>query len=82
LLVAFVKDLRSEIYPEFMEQILPTLVSILDMQNLKLLDGVFSLLSFCFKYLLKPIKEDIFNVYSVYSELLKHKNRFVRKFAA
>ena len=43
---------------------------------------MFSFLSFSFKYLLKPIKEDIFNVYNVYSELLKHKNRFVRKFAA
>ena len=82
LLVALVKDLRSEIYQEFLNEILPSVISVLDAQNLTLLDGVFSFLSFSFKYLLKPIKEDIFNVYNVYSELLKHKNRFVRKFAA
>ena len=61
---------------------LPSVIGVLDALNLALLDGVFSLLSFSFKYLLKSIKEDIFNVYNVYSELLKHRNRFVRKFAA
>lgn len=82
LLVALVKDLRQEIYHEFLNQILPSVILVLDAQNLQLLDGVFSFLSFSFKYLLKPIKEDIANFYIVYSELLKHKNRFVRKFAA
>jgi hypothetical protein len=40
------------------------------------------MISFGIKYLLKPIKEDIQNFYSVYSELLVSKNKYVRKFAA
>ena len=65
-----------------MERILPAVIGLLDATDLQQLDAVFSLLSFSFKYLLKPIKENITTVYPVYSELLKHRNRFVRKFAA
>ena len=46
------------------------------------MDAVFSLFSFGFKYLLQPLRNDIKNFYSVYIELLQHKNRFIRKFAA
>ena len=46
------------------------------------MDAVFSLFSFGFKYLLQPLRNDIQNFFSVYSELLQHKNRFIRKFAA
>jgi len=65
-----------------MHEILPVVISILDSSNLALLDAVFSLLSFSFKYLLNPIRDDLKNFYSVFVELLLHKNRFVRKFAA
>ena len=34
------------------------------------------------KYLLKQIKDDIHNVYDVYFELIRHKNKYVRKFAS
>ena len=43
---------------------------------------VFSLLSFCFKYLVKSIRDHIEDVYAVYSELVHSKNQWVRKFAA
>ena len=39
-------------------------------------------ISFGVKYLSKPIKEDISNFYASYSELLVHKNKFLRKFAS
>ena len=61
---------------------MPAVIQVLDGQNLKLLDSVFQLLSFSFKYLLKPIKEDIVNFYSIYSELLSHRSRYVRKFSS
>lgn len=82
LIIALVKDLRQDIYPAFMHEILPVVIGILDCSNLPLLDAVFSLLSFSFKYLLNPLREDLTNFYSVYVELLLHKNKFVRKFAA
>lgn len=65
-----------------MHEILPVVISVLDCSNLPLLDAVFSLLSFSFKYLLNPLRDDLKNFYSVYVELLLHKNKFVRKFAA
>lgn len=61
---------------------MPACVTALDGTNLQLMDAVFSLFSFAFKYLLQPLKNDIENFYGVYSELLKHKNKFIRKFAA
>lgn len=81
-MIALIKDLRQDIYPDFMHKILPGVISILDCNNLPLLDSVFSLLSFSFKYLLNPLREDLTQFYSVYVELLLHKNKFVRKFAA
>lgn len=65
-----------------MHDILPKVIAIIDGKNLLLLDKIFSLLSFSFKFLLRPIKDNIVNVYSVYFELLKHKNNFIRKFTA
>lgn len=46
------------------------------------MDAVFSMLSFSFKYLIKPLKEDLVRFYTVFVELLLHKNKFVRKFSA
>lgn len=77
-----IKDLRQDVYEEFMHDILPKVIEVIDGKNLQLMDRIFSLLSFSFKYLVKPIKENIESVYTVYFELLKHKNHFVRKFTA
>jgi hypothetical protein len=82
LVIALIKDLRQDIYPDFLHDILPAVISILDCTNLVLLDSVFSLLSFSFKYLLNPIRENLSQFYSIYVELLFNKNKFVRKFAA
>jgi hypothetical protein len=82
LIIALIKDLRKEVYDAFLHEILPKVIEIIDSQDLQLLDKVFQLLSISFKYLLKPIKEHISDVYSLYFELLKHKNHFVRKFTA
>lgn len=82
LVIALIKDLRKDIYSDFMHEILPTVISILDCSNLKLLDAVFSLLSFSFKYLLNPLREDLKRFYGIYVVLLNHKNKYVRKFAA
>ena len=46
------------------------------------MDRIFQLLSFAFKFLIKPIKENIRDVFSVYLVLLEHRNRFIRKFSA
>ncbi len=58
------------------------MINALDISNVTLLDKIFTLLSFAVKYITKSIKEDLENFYSAYVELLGHKNRFVRKFAA
>lgn len=61
---------------------MPNVIGALDITNVTLVDKIFTLLSFAVKYLTKSIKEDISNFYQVYVELLAHKNKFVRKFAA
>ena len=40
------------------------------------------MISFGIKYLSKYIKEDIAHFYSVYYELIIHRNKFIRKFAS
>jgi hypothetical protein len=82
LFIALIKDFRGDIYDDFIKQIMPSMISALDISNVTLLDKVFTLLSFAVKYLTKSVKEDLDNFYSTYVELLGHKNRFVRKFAA
>lgn len=82
LVIALIKDMRGDIYEDFLQQILPVTISILDCTDLLLMDAVFSMLSFSFKYLIKPLKEDLVRFYTVFAELLLHKNKFVRKFSA
>ena len=82
LIIALIKDLRHDAYPEFKEQIMPHVIQVVDVQNVHILDKVFTLFSFCFKYLLKPIREDIHSFFSLFVEVLIHKNRHLRHFAA
>ena len=82
MFVALVKDFRGDIYEDFMSHILPKVIGTLDISNVELMDKVFTLVSFAVKYLTKSIKEDIERFYSSYTELLSHKNKFVRKFSA
>lgn len=82
MLIALIKDFRSEIYQDFVDQIMPAVINAIDMQRIQILDKVFMVISFGIKYLSKSIKEDISNFYSAYSDLLIHKNRYLRKFAS
>ena len=82
LFVALVKDFRADIYEDFMSKILPKVVGSIDISNVDLMDKVFTLVSFAVKYLTKSIKEDLNRFYTSYSELLIHRNKFVRKFSA
>ena len=82
LCIALIKDLRHEVYNEFLHDLMPKAIQILDSENLQTMDKIFQLLSFAFKFLLKPIKENLHDVFSVFVVLLEHKNRFVRKFSA
>lgn len=46
------------------------------------MDSVFTLFSFCFKYLLKPIREDLEDFYSIFQEIIVHKNKHLRHFSS
>ena len=61
---------------------MPGVIAALDQEDLQLMDSVFTLFSFAFKFLLEPLRENLPGFYPVYAVLLEHKNRFVRKFAA
>jgi len=61
LAVALIKDFRSSFYSSFIETVLPTCLSLLDVENLHLMDKVFALVAFGIKYLAKSIMEDIEN---------------------
>ncbi|CDW84473.1 small subunit processome component 20 homolog [Stylonychia lemnae] len=82
LLIALIKDFRQDIYQEFLNMIMPAVISVIDMQKIQILDKVFTVISFGVKYLNKSIKEDLENFCDMYSELLIHKNRYIRKFAS
>lgn len=82
LIIALIKDLREEIYESFKSQILPKSLEVIDTQDINLLDKVFTMISFGIKYLVKPITKDFQVFYSVYLELMVHKSKHLRKFAA
>lgn len=82
LLIALIKDLREEIYDSFKSRILPRALEVIDTQDIHLLDKVFTMVSFAIKYLAKPIIKDFREFYSVYLELMVHKSKHLRKFAA
>lgn len=82
LIIALVKDLRSDIYKEFVEMILPAIIALIDVQNLRLLDKIFTLLSLCFKYLIKEIKLNFKDFHDIFLPVLHHKNKNLRHFAA
>ena len=82
LCIALIKDMRHEVYSEFLHEILPKAIEVIDVDDLITMEKIFQLLSFAFKYLIKPIKENIKDVFSIYIVLLEHKNRFIRKFSA
>ncbi len=82
LFIALIKDFRGDIYQDFLKMIMPNVISALDISNVTLVDKIFTLLSFGVKYLTKYIKDDLRNFYETYSEMLAHRNKFVRKFAA
>ena len=76
------RDLQDEFYP-FFPQILIVLVKLLDPNNPKLLEKIFSTLGYLFKFLQKLLLQDIDNVFSLYyNELLGHKKDYIRIFAA
>jgi hypothetical protein len=70
------------LYEEFVTKIMPTVIEVIDVQNLGLLDKVFTLLSYSFKYLLKQIRGDIIRFYGIFHVMLLHKNKHLRHFAA
>ena len=82
LFIALIKDFRGDIYQDFLESIMPKIIGALDISDISLVDRVFTLLSFAVKYLVRSIKDDLTNFYRVFSPLLEHKNKYVRKFAA
>ncbi len=61
---------------------MPNVIGALDISNVILVDKIFTLMSFAIKYLTKSIKDDLENFYMTYVEMLGHRNKFVRKFAA
>ena len=61
---------------------MPEAITLIDVQNVQLLDKIFTLFSFSFKYLIKEIRADIKNFYELFGHLLMHKNKHLRKFAA
>jgi len=82
LLIALIKDLRGDIYDDFKRLIMPQVISIIDVQNIGVMESIFTLFSYSFKYLLKSIRADIKCFYDVFQEVLVHKNRHLRHFAS
>jgi hypothetical protein len=82
LFIALIKDLRQDIYTEFVQLILPSVIEVLDVTNLLLLDKIFTLFSYSMKYLLKQVRSDVANFWSIFHILLAHRNKHLRHFAA
>lgn len=69
-------------YEEFITEIMPTVISVIDVTDVAVLDNIFTLFSFSFKYLLKPIRDDLVRFYTIYQEVLVHSNKHIRMFAS
>ena len=82
LLIGLIKDMRSEIYPIFIQEIMPTLIHLIDHKNINLMDKVFSVFTYAFKYLIKDILQDIGRVYRLFFELLMSNNDHIRGFSS
>ena len=84
ILVALIKDLRKEISFEtlFLDKIFPKIISLLSVLELELLEQIISFFSYCFKYMLPTILRNFGKFYKVYFNVLMHRNKFIKQFAA
>lgn len=83
LLPPLIRDCQSDIFKIFCDEILMKLLSLIEIQNLELLEGVFLVLAYGLKYLFSRILKDFKLFYEIYLfQLFGHKNKHIRKFAA
>ena len=84
LLVALIKDVRSECFDYFIDKNLPQVIKVLNTcnDNVEMIDHIFGFFVNMFKIFEKSIQNQFEKVLFVYSEILFNKNRFIRKFAA
>ena len=75
------RDLRSELELEINDLIV-SLVSLLDCSNPDQLEDIFSTLGYLFKYMQTQLLSDIPNLFLAYRSLLSHSKPFIRNFAA
>lgn len=80
--VALAKDLRKEFYPYY-PQFLNTLIELLNSKDVEQLDWTFTCLAYLFKFLWRPLINDIVNVLKILLPLLSDsKPEYVNNFAA
>jgi hypothetical protein len=83
LLIALIKDLRSEISFDKLValDLFQKVINLIDVRNLELMDQVFTFFCHCFKYLLPMITQNLDKFYSIYFQVLHFRNKHIRKFA-
>eukprot|EP01022_Parablepharisma_sp_SALTPOND_P019565 TRINITY_DN3364_c0_g1_i1.p1 TRINITY_DN3364_c0_g1~~TRINITY_DN3364_c0_g1_i1.p1 ORF type:complete len:2939 (+),score=366.03 TRINITY_DN3364_c0_g1_i1:184-9000(+) len=81
-IIALIKDTRQLIFPIFLSKIMPKLISVVRIEEVEILDKIFTAFSYAFKFLQRQIMENLKQVYLCYYELLAHNNKYIRKFAA
>ncbi|TRY84423.1 hypothetical protein DNTS_032451, partial [Danionella cerebrum] len=81
LVVQLARDLQMDFYPHFSDFFV-IFTSILETQDIEVLEWVFTSLSYLYKYLWRMMVKDMDKIYSLYSELLAHKKEHIRNFAA
>jgi len=81
-IIGLIKDTRELIFPIFLKEVMPKLISMIKVEKVELLDKAFTVFSYAFKFLQRQIVNNLKDVYACYYELLAHSNKYVRKFAS
>jgi hypothetical protein len=82
VLIGFVKDIREDASEVFLDSILPNLVALLThSSNTEVIDKTFSVFVNIFKFLHKGIQKNFRKFFLIFSELIFHKNKAMRKFS-
>lgn len=84
LMIALIKDLRGECFEYFLDNNLQQIISLLqkEEENLEIIDKIFVFFVNFVKFLENGIKKNFQKFFVIFSEILFHKNKFIRKFGA
>ena len=78
-LSALARDLRHEMYPFFKQLVVPCLVGLLQTTDAEQLEDVFSCFAYIFKFLLRYVVDDFFDLFDSLFPVLSNRFWYIRR---